>query len=126
MTVFRHLIRYLLVACLITSAAHVWAAKTYTDNGDGTVTDPTTGLVWMRCAMGQKWDGSDCLGAAGGYNWTDANALTGTTKFAGQSDWRLPNVRELATIVDRTSSNPANDVVAFPNTPASNFGGVSS
>lgn len=121
MDIFRHLIRYLLMACLLAGAGHALAAKSYSDNGDGTVTDPTTGLMWMRCAMGQKWDGSDCIGAAGGYNWTDANALTGTTKFAGQSDWRLPSMRELQTVVDRTGSNPATDVVAFPNTPASYF-----
>lgn len=37
----------------------------YIDNGDGTVTDTRTGLTWMRCALGQTWDGSTCVGVAG-------------------------------------------------------------
>ena len=102
-------------------AGYAMAAKTYSDNGDGTVTDPTTGLVWMRCAMGQVWDGTTCTGTAGTYTFDQANALTGTVTFAGQGDWRLPNIRELQTIVDRSVFNPAIDKAAFPNTPASFF-----
>ena len=41
---------WLALACLLAGAASsALAAKTYSDNGDGTVTDPTTGLQWMRC-----------------------------------------------------------------------------
>ena len=47
-------LRWLVMACLLAGAASsALAAKTYTTNTDGTVTDPTTGLTWMRCAMGQ-------------------------------------------------------------------------
>src|ERR1035437_746674 len=106
-----------LLGLMLGAASPALAAKTYSDNGDGTVTDPTTGLIWMRCAMGQTWDGSTCTGTASTYTWDQANALTGTVTFAGQSDWRLPNIRELQTIVDRTESDPAIDRVAFPNTP---------
>ncbi len=96
-------------------AGHVQAAtKTYTDNGDGTVTDPTTGLIWMRCAMGQTWDGKTCTGWVTEYDDRSASALTGKVTFAGHSDWRLPNIRELQTIVDRSVSKPAIDSVAFP------------
>lgn len=69
------------------------AAKTCTVNSDGTVTDPTTGLTWKRCAVGQTWSRTTCTGTGATYNWTTAKALTST--FAGQSDWRLPNIREL-------------------------------
>jgi hypothetical protein len=89
----------------------------YTDNGDGTVTDPRTGLIWMRCAMGQTWTGSTCSGTASTYTWAAAVALTGATSFAGKSDWRLPNIRELQTIVDRSTYNPAINTAAFQNTP---------
>ena len=93
----------------------------YIDNQDGTVTDPTTGLIWMRCAMGQTWDGATCTGTASTYTFNQAYALTGNVTFAGQSDWRLTNIRELQTIVDRTKFNPAIDNSAFPNSPVNNF-----
>jgi len=108
-----------LLAFMLGVSVSALAAKTYSDNGDGTVTDPTTGLVWMRCSMGQDWDGMTCTGTAKTYTFDEANALTVT--FAGQSDWRVPNIRELQTIVDRSVISPAIDKVAFPNTPASNF-----
>jgi len=99
--------------------SHALAAKTYSDNGDGTVTDPTTGLTWMRCAMGQTWDGAaaTCTGTASSYTYDQAVALTGTVSFAGHSDWRLPNIRELQTIVDLTVYNPAIDRKVFTNMP---------
>ena len=109
-----------LLALLLGAASPALAGKTYADNGDGTVTDPTTGLIWMRCSMGQVWDGatSTCTGTAGTYTWDQAVALTNTVPFAGHSDWRLPNIRELQTIVDYTVKFPAVpiDAVAFPNT----------
>src|SRR5665811_1677418 len=91
-----------LLALLLGAASPALAGKTYSDNGDGTVTDPTTGLIWMRCSMGQIWNGGTCTGATSTYNWDQANALTGTVPFAGHSDWRVPNIRELQTIVDRS------------------------
>ena len=97
------------------------AQAALTINNDGTVTDPTTGLTWMRCSMGQTWDGSTCTGTASTYTFDKANALTGTVTFAGQSDWRMPNIRELQTIVDRSVYNTAIDSAAFPNAPRSNF-----
>ena len=108
-----------LLALMLGLSVSALAAKTYSDNGDGTVTDPTTGLVWMRCSMGQDWDGMTCTGTAKTYTFDEANALTVT--FAGQSDWRVPNIRELQTIVDRSVVDPAIDEAAFPNTRTSNF-----
>ncbi|MBK6998574.1 MAG: DUF1566 domain-containing protein [Rhodoferax sp.] len=90
-------------------------------NADGTVTDLKTGLTWMRCSMGQVWNGSTCLGTAATYTFDQANALTGTTTFANQSDWRMPNIRELQSIVDRSVYGLAIDSVVFPNTPGSFF-----
>ena len=67
----------------------VTPTSNFTDNQDGTVTHNTTGLTWMRCAMGQIWTGSTCTGPTKMYNYAKAKALTLT--FADQSDWRLPN-----------------------------------
>ena len=121
-TQFGVLLRWLALAFVLFGSINpALAAKTYTDNGDGTVTDPTTGLTWMRCSMGQTWDGvnSTCTGTASTHTFDQANALTGTVTFAGQSDWRLPNIRELQTIVDRSRYLPTIDIVAFPGTPTS-------
>ena len=99
---FWALLRWLALALvLVGSVSPALAAKTYSDNGDGTVTDPTTGLTWMRCSMGQTWDGvnSTCTGTASTYTFDQANALTGTLTFAGQSDWRVPTIQELQTIL---------------------------
>jgi len=89
------------------------------DNGNGTVTDPATGLTWMRCSMGQTWTGNTCSDTAQLYNWSNARAITLT--FAGQSDWRVPSVRELQTLVDRSQASPSLDRVAFPATPLADF-----
>lgn len=110
-----------LLALLLGAASPTLAAKAYSDNGDGTVTDPTTGLIWMRCSMGQTSSWTPCTGGAGTYTWDQANLLTHTVTFAGHYDWRLPNIRELQTIVDRSVVIPAIDTGAFPNTPASYF-----
>ncbi len=108
----------LLQACPSTGSAPQANADTSVNpNANATVTDPVTGLTWMRCAMGMTWTGSTCTGEARTYTFDQANALTGTVTFAGQSDWRLPNIRELQTIVDRSVYNPAIDFAAFPNTP---------
>jgi hypothetical protein len=91
----------------------------YVDNQDGTVTDTRTGLTWMRCASGQVWDGTTCAGEISTYTWDEAMALHST--YADHSDWRLPNIDELGSIVDNKLRNPAIDTSAFPIAPSSYF-----
>ncbi len=86
----------------------------FVDNKDGTVTHKTTGLTWMRCAMGQKWTGSSCSGTESTYTYEQAVALKRT--FAGKSGWRLPNIAELQTLVERENTQPAINNTLFPNT----------
>ncbi len=85
----------------------------YTDNGDGTLTDSATGLTWMRCALPQTWNGSVCTGSVGAYTWSQANAASTAIRFAGADDWRLPNVRELLTLVNWSDASIAIDANAF-------------
>ena len=122
------------------------AALNYVDNGDGTITDVTTDLVWEKKVL---WDGSpdatNLHDADNCYPWTgnchtggavcsvdsdcgangpcDAgdcqtsppNSLTifkwveqlNTANFAGHNDWRIPNVKELLSIVDYGKTGPA-------------------
>ena len=65
----------------------------FRDNGDGTVTDRATGLMWAKADSGK------------GMNWQEALAWVqqrNVEKFLGHGDWRLPSVKELQSIVDYT------------------------
>src|SRR2546428_698835 len=82
------------------------APLAYVDHGDGTVTDVNTGLMWEKLSHdGTVHDDHNT------YTW--ANAISGHvatlnfTSFAGYNDWRLPNVRELQSIVNYQNVNPA-------------------
>ncbi len=65
--------------------------------------DPTTNLIWMRCGLGQTWDGSTCTGEVDKYTWQ--NALNVTKEFnkkggfGGYKDWIVPHIEDLTTIV---------------------------
>jgi len=86
----------------------------YIDNLDGTVIDKTTGLMWMRYALGQTWDGTTCFGNGHTYTQHGAKAIRHTC--AGYSDWRLPEIDELKSIIDNGRKYPALDPVVFPHT----------
>jgi len=82
--------------------------------GDGTVLDPRTGLAWERCSLGQA--GTACNGEPAAMNWLDALRAVqdlNAQNWRGHSDWRLPNVKELASLV-QSSTSPAIDAGAFP------------
>ena len=92
----------------------------FTDNGDGTVTHHKTGLMWAKCAEGLS--GADCAsGTAYNYTWDGALEAALASRLAGKSDWRLPNIKELQSIVEEQCTDPAINLAVFPNTPASYF-----
>lgn len=94
------------------------AAANFTIHEDGTVTHNTTGLMWMRCSLGQKWDGKTCSGTPTDYTWKDALQAAKSFEFAGYQDWRLPSKNELASIVEEKCHSPAINGTIFPNTPS--------
>lgn len=69
----------------------------FADNHDGTVTDRATGLMWMQADSGRFKAGSF---KDGRLNWAEALAWATNLDFAGYKDWRLPNAKELQSIVD--------------------------
>ena len=98
---------------LLLASGSAWAVR-YSYSTDGSqVIDSTTGLTWQRCVAGMSWNGTTCTGTAATYTHEAALAYAKT-----QTGWKLPNIKELASIVDRTRSNPAIDTTAFPATPA--------
>ena len=93
-------------------------------NDNGTVTDTETEITWMRCAMGQKWDGKTCTGKAHKYSWQeakDAVAELNSDTFGEPGSWRLPYVPELASIVERQCFEPRVNLIVFPATPSKAF-----
>ena len=74
----------------------------FVDNGDGTVTNTCTGLMWQKGTADVSGNGS--IGTEVGnddrLNWQPALKYCEDLDFAGHSDWRLPNVQELQSIID--------------------------
>ncbi|SHO52540.1 Lcl domain-containing protein [Desulfopila aestuarii] len=71
---------------------NAYGENDFRDNGDGTITDRATGLMWMQ------------RDSARAMNWEEALQYAASQEFAGYSDWRLPNAKELQSIVDYTRS----------------------
>ncbi|HDP81022.1 MAG TPA: DUF1566 domain-containing protein [Spirochaetes bacterium] len=99
-------------------AVGLYAAARFNNNGDGTVTDMGTGLVWQKCSYNQSV--LDCSGLAGNRTWQQALEYCRNLSLAGRS-WRLPSINELKSIVEYSLYNPAINTACFPNTQASEY-----
>ena len=81
-----------------------YGVNKFADNGDGTILDAATDLIWQKADSGK------------GMDWEDALAYCGNLTLAGRDDWRLPNAKELHSIVDysrspTTTNSPALDPI---------------
>ena len=83
--------------------------ENYTDNGDGTVIDNVTKLVWQKLTPPENYDQASAL------------SYCAALRLAGYADWRLPSVVELVSLVDTGTYNPSIDSTMFPGTPAVGF-----
>jgi hypothetical protein len=90
----------------LTDGAHAEAPPGRYEVAPDTVRDTRTKLMWQRFTANDD------------HTWDEANAYCETLELAGFSDWRLPNVAELGSLVDYTRVDPAIDSKAFPKTPA--------
>jgi hypothetical protein len=98
-------------------------AERFDLHGDGTAADRRTGLVWQRCAVGQTWRGGRCDGEPKTFDWNEAKRRFGQPDSAG---WRLPGLKELASIAELACWAPAIDLKVFPDTQSAGFWSASS
>ncbi len=113
----RELILASVAALMVVASAFAQHDARFVISPNGSeVTDSRTGLTWRRCSEGQSWTGSACAGSASRFSHEQALA-----RAKSQSGWRLPNVKELTSIVDRTRTSQSIDLMVFPATPNSWF-----
>lgn len=79
---------------------NIYGVNSFIDNGDGTITDNATGLMWQQADDGNT------------YNWQEALKYAEDSELAGHADWRLPNTKELQSIVNYDATSfPAIDML---------------
>lgn len=111
------------------------------------IIDDKTSLIWQRCVAGMRWDGNSCSGQATAFTYSSAmlyaskisrvkkqpelndainiaiklqnepNARSKALPATPHNYWRLPTIKELLSIVQKSRINPAIDVNIFPSTP---------
>ena len=101
--------RRIIFSCLMVLLLSVGIAQAdLIDNGDGTVSDSRTGLMWQQ-------------DSAGSMAWAEAVAYCSRLSLAGYDDWRLPSLDELKSIVNGDFSDPAIDTTFFPDTKSDHY-----
>ena len=102
---------------LVRGAPLVIHQFTITDNGL-TVTDTSTALMWKRgFEVRDPANPGDWQNRIDTFQWQEALQRAVADSTGGHTDWRLPNIKELHSLVDETLRNPAIDTNVFPPTP---------
>ncbi|NVK24786.1 MAG: DUF1566 domain-containing protein [Gammaproteobacteria bacterium] len=96
---------------------------TVSANNSGLVVHGESELMWSRCVVGQTWnaDSETCDGEPVRLTWQLALQLSDEYQFNDHTDWRVPNLKELASLVERACVSPSANLTIFPNTPDGNF-----
>lgn len=92
-----------------------------TDHGE--ILDQETGLTWMRCPHGMKWDENTCVGQSLRKNWQMSKFIPEHYNNADTAlnPWRLPSLSELESIANKSCNNPSIDKTTFPHTLPTGF-----
>lgn len=109
-----------LAATCINPIPETTASAEFTVHNDGTVTHKKTTLMWQVCLQGQAWSSTACSGTATSHDWQQALSIPSMINtsggYAGYTDWRLPNIKELASIVELKCINSSINEAIFPDT----------
>ena len=87
---------------------------------DGIATHTETGLMWLRFAHGQQWKNGNIIGNGEAVKWNEAMKIPGKFNkkggYGGFTDWRVPNIDELKTLIDKVKGELGNyiDADVFP------------
>mgnify|MGYP000052905118 CR=1 FL=1 len=81
----------------------------FVDNGNGTITDKNTGLIWQKGSPDSTMD------------WNSSLTYCENLTLAGYENWRLPTIKELISIVDYCQYDPAINIEFFPNTASDKY-----
>jgi len=107
---------FICLLCIMPVAASAQPYVIFTDGAE--VADQKTGLIWRRCSEGMVFSGGICTGTASTFTHEAALQRAAAQASSTGIAWRLPNVKELSSIADKSLSNPAIDSMAFPATPS--------
>ncbi len=100
--------------------AYTISPMSFTDNGNGTVTDNNTGLMWQKQDDGLIYNWYQASGTYDATYNPSSQSVCGSFDLGGHSDWRLPSHKELITIISYAIPDPGPtiDLTYFPNTKA--------
>jgi len=84
---------------LVQASISVLPEERFVDNGDGTVTDKKTNLMWIK--NGWRIDFFSAV------NWRDASEKCKSFQYGGYTDWRLPSIQEWKSLMDKNNEFPA-------------------
>ncbi|KZN58291.1 hypothetical protein N473_05980 [Pseudoalteromonas luteoviolacea CPMOR-1] len=92
-------------------------------NTDGTVCDTITDIMWQRCTFGFVYNAEteSCDNKEQQLNWQQALAAANNSRLGDYDDWQLPNVKELATLVERSCEDPAINTTVFLGNHSGNY-----
>jgi hypothetical protein len=95
----------------------------FTINDDGTVTDTDTGLMWQRCSYGLTYDTDtdSCTGSVQRLSWQEALRSAANDTTGDYDDWQVPNIKELASILEHSCTEPSINEDVFYNTQQQNY-----
>ena len=87
----------------------------------GLARDRENRLEWYRCSLGQRFNGSECVGEAQYEKWEETIVIIDEVNEKSGTNWRMPALKELRTLVIEDCGNPAINPNIFPGILVENY-----